>query len=359
MLASQQGCEPTITNNYLDLYPQHATASTTAGLERRVILQSQLNIWMTIYSEIVQLLRDCPFLSEEIIETLHQRLQAEDEKISALMSYDPDPQHNSGWYLDIHTFMENTKLKLFRHNLTPNAPFQSRLAALGRCIELAKEGSLQIAHKFIDIETSSLSSNEVDEYNQRVIRIVYPEHCQYLYSCAMYLVAAKLWNLALPFVIGLRVIGDKLTINKSCCRYLWGVIIFTERRDSIYHMAQEYTGRTTWSEEEEEVLAIIAADMHQDIRAWGPVWQRDNSFGSQTSGISVGEESAPIIGERTVRLAAKPQTSESETFIRSIEFRSELTQRWNEGDETWDKMASYIRSKCEQNQMEDVVMYWQ
>ena len=42
-----------------------------------------------------------------------------------------------------------------------------------------------------------------------------------------------------------------------------------------------------WSEEEEEVLAFIAADMHQDARAWEAVWQKDEDLKPRLIGCFV------------------------------------------------------------------------
>ena len=240
ILAGQQGCEMTIMDSDCDLRPPDLMPSISAQVQARVELQSKLYSWIMLHGRIVRILRDSPCLSEDEIEKLEDRIRAQHEKMPTLVSYSADSTLYPGWYLDTHIFVDITKLKVFRHNLTLNAPFPSRLAALRRCIEMAKEASPRIAEKFIDADTSTLSPEEIQEHNQHIVRIIYPEHCQYLYSCAMYLIVANLWSLALPFVIGLRVIGNKLAINNCCCRYLWGVIIFTEGKNSDTLFTERY-----------------------------------------------------------------------------------------------------------------------
>ena len=180
----------------------------------------------------------------------------------------------------------------------------------------------------------------------------------------MYLIVANLWKLALPFVIAQRIIGNKLAINKCCCRYLWGLIIFMEGKESIYSTGQKHiTTEAFWSEEEEEILAFIAADMHQDARAWEAIWQKDDDDRKQpTLDISPVPEDTEIdipddiasISE-TSDLRSTSKASEGEILLGSHEPRPELTHRWSGEDETWDSMISYIRIRCEEdNEMEDV-----
>src|SRR5579864_1793562 len=55
--------------------------------------------------------------------------------------------------------------------------------------------------------------------------------------------------------------------------YLWGVIWFIEDKDSILHGTEKDSElEARWVKEDEEILALIAADMHQDFRAWEAVW---------------------------------------------------------------------------------------
>ena len=364
MLAGQQGCEMTIMDSDSDLRPPDVVTPTPAEVQGRVALHSKLYSWTILHGRVVRLLKDAPFLSEEEIEKLEERIQAQYEKMPTLVSYNADASLNPGWYLDCHIFVDNTKLRVFRNNLTPNAPYSSRLTALRRCVEMAMEASPRIAEKFVDFETSDVSPEEAHEHNQRVVRIIFPEHCQYLYSCAMYLFVAKLWSLALPFVIGLCVIGNKVAINKYCCRYLWGVINYSEGKDPLYPPTQRESGMEgVWSGEEEELLALIAADMHQDPRAWDTVWQKDDGRNPRTLEASSELEEqeteqpddSPSISEIS-DLRSPPKTSEADLLSvpSAPESRSPLIQRWSE-DETWDSMIAYVRAKCEeQNQMEDV-----
>jgi len=345
----------TIQDGDCDLRPPELIESPTGELGGRVALQSKLYSWTMLHGKVVRLLRDSSYLSEEEIDKLDSQIQSRYDKMPTLISHNADLSVNSGWYMDSHIFVNYTKFRVFRHNLTPNAPFTSRLASVRRCIEMAKEASPQIAEKFKDIETVSPQDAEAaHEHNQKVVRIMYPEHCQYLYSCAMFLVVAKMWSLALPFVIALRVIGNRLAINKCCCRYLWGVIIFTEGRDSIYPVVPKEGSEPFWTEEDEEVLALIGADMNQDTRAWEAVWQKDEERRKRPTLVSVGsgesevpDELASISGSELRSTGRTPsKMSEEEPPKTEEEEQSRPVLVESVEDETWDSMVSFIREKC-------------
>lgn len=358
----------TIQDGDCDLRPPDLIEPPAGGLGGRVALQSKLYSWTMLHGKVVRLLRDSPFLSEEEIDKLDSQIQSRYDKMPTLISYNADSSVNSGWYMDSHIFVNYTKFRVFRHNLTPNAQFPSRLASLRRCIEMAKDASPQIAEKFKDIETVSPQDAEAaHEHNHKVVRIMYPEHCQYLYSCAMFLVVAKMWSLALPFVIALRIIGSRLAINKCCCRYLWGVIIFTQGRDSIYPVVPREAGlEAFWTEEDEEVLALISADMNQDARAWEAVWQKEEERRKRPTVVSVGsgesevpDELASISGSDLRSTGRTPSKMSEEEQLKTEEeeqSRPVLGKSWSVEEETWDSMVSFIREKCAElpTPMEDI-----
>lgn len=374
ILAGQQGCEMTIVDNDCDLPPPDAFFSSSSATSEhqqqppgRISLHTKLYSWTIVHGRVFRLLRDSSYLSQEEIEKLDDRIQAQYDRMPIHPSYNADATPNPAWYLDNHVFVHNTKLKIYRHNISPSAPMSSRFAALRSLIEFAKETAAVIAEKFRD-DTDPLTQQEANEYNQRVLRIVYPEHVQFLYSCAMYLVVAKLWTAALPYVIALRAIGNKLAINKSSCRYLWGVIIFTEGRESILRGTQKDTElETLWTEEDEETLTLIAADMHQDGRTWEAVWQKNEAPVSRSLDIS------PLPGEmeldpsddivstsETSEVRSGPSgkasvVAESDVVLEESASRPSLPYRWSGESETWESMLSYVREKCdEQRQMEEL-----
>jgi len=119
-----------------------------------------------------------------------------------------------------------------------------------------------------------------------------------------------------------------------------------------------------WSEDEEEVLAFIAADMHQDVRAWEAVWQKDDDPKLSSLDVSplheemeteIPDDSPSISEISDLRSTSKTSEAELLSIPSAHEQRPPLPHRWSGEDETWDSMITYIRTKCEeQNQMEDV-----
>jgi hypothetical protein len=192
----------------------------------------------------------------------------------------------------------------------------------------------------------------------------------------MYLIIAKLWEFVLPLVIGLQAVGNKLPINKCCCRYLWGVIIFTEGRNAIPGTARtegELDG--FWRDKDEEIVALVAAEMHQEPRAWEAVWSKNEGRTDRTFDILSTDEDVEMentddvsmSGESASDMRSGPSLKESRSAMTSLESegsppeygrsRPVLTHRWSGEDETWNAMVMYVRNKCgEQKQkhnMED------
>ena len=326
----------TISDEDCDLRPPDLLAATDVEPQGRIALQSKLYSWTILYGKVVRILRDSQFLSEEDIDKLEERIQSHNAKMLRMVPLDPDATPDLGWHLDIHIFVDNTRLRVLRHTLTPHAPFGLRMAALRRCIRLSREASRTIAQRFMDPETAE-SPEEAEQRNRRVVRIVYPEHCQFLYSCAMYLVVARLWKLTLPLVKALRMIGNKMPINNACCHYLWGLITFMEENPAISQAGDP------WTEAEEEMVAYIAADMHQDGRAWEAVWHKDPVGVPGLAAEDVGEFES--LSDSELRSASKreldPLAVASPIGRRS---RTPLPQR---EDETWDSMVQYVKEKSE------------
>ena len=331
--------------------------------QQRIGLHSKLYSWSISHGRVVRVLRDCEFLSEDEVEKLGDKIQAQYDKMATLTQ--PNAQ-DLRWHLDCHVFVDSTKFRMIRHNLTPNAPFAARSAALRRCILLAKQGSVIISEKFKD-ETISLDAHE---HNANIVRIVFPEHCQYLFTCAMYLIVAEFWNHALPFILALRAIGDKLPVNRACCRYLWGVINLAGEAPSVYRtLPKKMEGETFWSTHDEEILAMVAADMHQDVKAWEAVWQKVDSrkphSSSDVSTIPTGgvsgemksehPEDSPSVSDSDLRSEVKTSiiTSEGESTPYEQELkRPESTRYRIEEEETWEKMVEYIRERRRKSQKE-------
>jgi hypothetical protein len=354
ILAGQQGCEMTILDVDCDLRPPDLLLGHDVEPQGRVALQSKLYSWTILHGKVVRLLRDSQFLSEEEVDKLEDRIHTQYTKMLPMVALDPDSTPDPGWHLDSHIFVDNTRIRVLRHNLTPQAPFPSRISALRRCIRLSKDASRKVAERFIDPETAE-SPQAAEQHNRRVVRVVYPEHCQFVFSCTMFLVVARLWNSALPLVRALQMIGDKVPINQACCRYLWGLITLLDEKPPVSRR-----GSDAWTESEEELVAYIAADMHQDGRMWEAVWQKEpvNVPGLE---IALAEDIAEVDSaspSETSELQRSASKSELElTAVASpVEglTRSPLQQR---EEETWDLMIQYIKERAEVEEtemMEDV-----
>jgi len=252
------------------------------------------------------------------------------------------------------------------------------------------------------------NSDEGREYYQQLIRIVYPEHCLFLYNCTMYLIAAQLWMQTLPFILLLQFMSPKLPIVTSARRYLWGLLHLihnkppislsppsstTFRRGILPSTSSKSAGVDVGSaatgqgftEHEELVLAYVAADMHQEGKAWESIWQKTDSLkpqamesqestasamtrgdaGSTSSvtemddviseasdqrssviaGSSSGEEGPTLIPEVTVEAVQCSRTDQVEAKVEEEE--------WKEEDENWDAMIRYVRKKCEEQRAKE------
>ena len=402
ILASQQGSEFTISvDNDLEVQPPESFSPSSADSEvqPRLVFQSKLYQWTMLHGKVIRILRESGVFSEEELAKLNERVQALYTKSTG----SPDPNNADGasttteWYLDSSIFVDNTKLRIYRHNLTPNFPFASRVAALKRCIEMAKDTSSVLDAKLTD----DPNSDEGRQYYQQLFRIVYPEHCVFFYSCTMYLVAAQLWMQTLPFILLLQFMSPKLPIVTSARRYLWGLLHLTHNKPPISLSpppsstfqpeilrsatlkGQESVGSAAtgqgFTEHEELVLAYVAADMHQEGRSWESIWQKTDGFKPQATQ----EESTASVTTRTDAGSTSSATEMGDVISEGSDHRSsgiagtsngdegvtptpELTmetvqcsstapshteaemEEWKEEDETWEAMIVYVRKKCEE-----------
>jgi hypothetical protein len=128
------------------------------------------------------------------------------------------------------------------------------------------------------------------------------------------------------------------------------------------------------ADEDEEILALVAADMHQDARAWGAVWQKDDDKKPPTLDISPMSEEVEIDHREdlvsdsetsNIRSGASFKTSEVTSEGEQPQLASEVkikmnsrpvrSNRWNCEDETWDSMLRYICERSdEERQMKDI-----
>ena len=136
----------------------------------RLAFQSKLYNWTMVHGKVIRLLRESSVFSDDEMEKLDERVQALYIKATSASpeANTADPTSTTEWYIDTSIFIDNTKLRIYRHNLNPTYPYASRLAALKRCVDMAKETS-----SLLDVKLKeNPNSDEGREYYQQLIRIV-------------------------------------------------------------------------------------------------------------------------------------------------------------------------------------------
>lgn len=420
ILASQQGSEFTISvDSDLEIRPPESfglAPSIASESAIRLTFQSKLYNWTMVHGKVIRLLRESNVFSDDEMDKLDERVQSLYTKATATS---PDPSNPDAtstpteWYMDTSIFIDNTKLRIYRHNLNPTYSYASRLAALKRCVNMAKETSSLLDAKL----NKDPNSDEGEQYYQQLLRIVYPEHCVFLYNCTMYLIAAQLWMDTLPFILLLRFMSPKLPIVTSARRYLWGLLHLTHNKPPISisppssspfrpgilpstpsksagaDVGSAATGQG-FTEHEELVLAYVAADMHQEGKAWESIWQKTEGLkpqamesqestasaitrgdpGSTSSitemddviseasdhrssgiaGSSNGEEGPTPTPEVNVEVVQCSSTDQVETKVETkVVTKVEEEEEWKEEDETWEAMIRYVHKRCAEQKAKD------
>ena len=213
--------------------------------------------------------------------------------------------------------MQNLRLVLHRHNLSPITPYSERVTALRECIATARLSSSVVSKvlgNLFDVEYQNLSDEH--EVLARFRRYTTVEEVTHYFRCSLFLCLAGLWLEALPLVAAARIIGERRSINQPCCRYLYGFLDFS--KDRIPCSIEQ-------GNIDEEVLALATADGQKGSGEWGTIWntkEHPSYFTAEAmspaSSRSSGTDETSSTPHRYPAQVDPPYWVQNELFVRSM-----------------------------------------
>lgn len=163
-------------------------------------------------------------------------------------------------------YLQNARLLLYRHNISPYCQPSVRESAMDRCILIA-------------IDTANIISRCMRSHAGADWRTLFASAagtllCTHVWRCSLFLLFQQEFGPALACVHAMAAVGDDRAINASCGRYL----------AFFLQLLLDRLQRGDTLEEDEEMIAYVSGDM-QGTSDGSWVWQGSET-GSQLEAIS-------------------------------------------------------------------------
>lgn len=213
-------------------------------------------------------------------------------------------------------YLQNARLMLHRHNLSPICNEQTRSQAIDGCSSVGRDTARLLRRCMREPPSGSqskITANE-DPWEKRMVSASSAFFCTHIWRCTLYLCFRQDFEAALTCVKASSILGDSRRINTACGRYLdffLGQLVIKMRQGVVL-------------DQDEEMIAYVSADLQGSLQgSW--IWQESKG---------------------RVHLG-RPLQSASSSNANGIQQQelSEATAQSNNGEWAgWDKIASLIRT---------------
>ena len=157
--------------------------------------------------------------------------------------------------------LQNARLLLHRHNLSPLSPIEARSAAFDACLS-------------ITLDTAGLLSRSMqteDAFASAATTLL----CTHIWRCSLLLLFRQQYAAALACVHASALIADRRSVNAACGRYLaFFLRCLLDRLCSRPGPGQSGRPAVDLSRDE-ELVAYVVGDLHDSFDGW--VWSSDVS----------------------------------------------------------------------------------
>lgn len=204
-------------------------------------------------------------LSSATLETFERHFS------TCLATFPPYLQPNNDQDLDPRSlapaiYLQNARLLLYRHNISPYCQPSVRELAMDRCVS-------------IGIDTANIISRCMRSHAGADWRTLFASAagtllCTHIWRCSLFLLFQQEFGPALACVQAMAAVGDDRAINASCGRYL----------AFFLQLLLDRLQRGDTLEEDEEMIAYVSGDM-QGTSDGSWVWQGSET-GSQLEAMS-------------------------------------------------------------------------
>ena len=193
-------------------------------------------------------------------------LSAIDEQINNCNSmFPPHHQIQSTEYLDPGpsspvVYLQNARLLLHRHNLSPASPPDAKGVAIERCMAVARDTARMFTRV---MRESPHSTNPLIKWEDSLRLASSAFLCLHIWRCTMFLAGSGDFDGALKCAQSSAAIGKHRPINSSCGRYLE---FFLQIVSEKFQQGRVHFG------DDDELLTYVSADLQSNLdQAW--IWQ--------------------------------------------------------------------------------------
>ena len=244
-----------------------------------------------------------PYITQE-------NLQAREEYLQSCLSMFPKAfQQSASGPLDPRiiapiVWLQNARLSLQRHNLTPLSPRNLRQYAIDQSVLVAQE-TAKILSRCLN---SKLSPSWIRA--DRSVSLASSAStwlCMHIWRCILLLLFRADYFRAIDLVQAASEIGGARQVNEYCGRYIEFFL------SALYNRLRD--GQSTNLDEDEEMIAYASGDLQNnpDV-SW--VWNGGNGSGdgSRSSQQSRSNTSFDPIGQRVVKRLKSPPSTDNESI---------------------------------------------
>ncbi|KAK7208009.1 fungal-specific transcription factor domain-containing protein [Myxozyma melibiosi] len=190
-----------------------------------------------------------------------------------------------GEHLDPHslvpvTLMQNLRLILHRHNLTPYAPSDLRTLALDRCAVIAMETVAFLSRTMINPARVDESATGKDSHSQaelwvaRIVGNITAFEITHILRACLALMSRGLFRHAIVCIKTMSAVHDHREVNIAGGLYLEGFLRLMQARISEHNTTNGV--RTPYLiEEDEDLLALVSCDVQATADSW--IWRDPKS----------------------------------------------------------------------------------
>jgi len=253
-----------------------------------------------------------PIVTPEALE------EAEEQINKCTVQFPPHQQVKADDYLDMTpstpiVYVQNLRLMLHRHNLSPASSPEIRAQALIGCVAAAEDTARLMARTLHPApSTSGPSSPATSADTLKFASSAFM--CAHIWRAILILVCAGKYSSALSCAQVSAVIGGHRKINLACGRYIQCVLEFICARQKSYRNRIPFN-------EDEELLAYASGDLQSNLdQAW--VWQ--SSFRGPATFEAINKSTGPDAEDELERWNGWPE------IVRTLERMAQEQQREQE-----------------------------
>ncbi|KAM5440452.1 hypothetical protein McanMca71_003934 [Microsporum canis] len=191
----------------------------------------------------------------------------------------------SNQYLDPRSLspviiLQNTRLVLHRHNLSPACPAETRNSAMDHCLAVARDTTgilTRCMRSPTSAESGTPSKANGDDWRYLLAAAATSVICKHIWRCILLLLCRADYAAALVCIQACSAIGDARAVNVASGRYIaFFLKLLVDKRQA---------GRALSIEEDEELMAYVSGDLQSSMdNSW--VWRSTGPNSALDPGVA-------------------------------------------------------------------------